>query len=175
MAPRLVPSKLHLIRDMIGSQSLITTQMAEEAECSKVMIINIRRNLRQFGSVHAPPTRIGRKPTVTPLMIDALGEHLSEKPGLYLDEMAVFLWDEFHTMITTSSIRRALAAKNWSKRTARQHAQERNVDLRKLYLHNLSNFQSYHLVYMDESGCDKRAGFRLTGWPPLGVTPLQVS
>jgi hypothetical protein len=28
--------------------------MAEEAKCSKVTIINIRRNLRQFGSVHAP-------------------------------------------------------------------------------------------------------------------------
>jgi hypothetical protein len=29
------------------------------------------------------------------LMIKALCDHLSEKPGLYLDEMAVFLWDEF--------------------------------------------------------------------------------
>jgi hypothetical protein len=70
--------------------------MAEEAKCSKVTIINIRRNLRQSGSVHAPSTRIGRKPTVTPLSIDAHCDHLSEKPGLYLDEMAVFLWDGFH-------------------------------------------------------------------------------
>jgi transposase len=149
--------------------------MAEEAECSKVTIINIRRNLRQFGSVHAPPTRIGRKSTVTPLMIDALCDHLSEKPGLYLDEMVIFLWDEFRTMITISSIRRALVAKGWSKKTARQHAKERNADLRELYLHNLSDFQSYHLVFVDESGCDKRAGFRRTGWSPLGVAPLQVS
>ncbi|KAI2681221.1 hypothetical protein DTO013E5_7825 [Penicillium roqueforti] len=146
MAPRLAPSKLHLIRDMIESQSLTTTQMAEEAECSKVTIINIRRNLRQFGSVHAPPTRVGRKPTVTPLMIDALCDHLLEKPGLYLDEMAVFLWDEFRMMVTASSIRRALVAKVWSKKTVRQHAKERNADLRELYLHNLSDFQSYHLV-----------------------------
>jgi hypothetical protein len=28
---------------------------------------------------------------------------------------------------------------------------------------------------MDESGCDKRAGFRRTGWSPLGVTPVQIS
>ena len=118
MALRLLPSKLHLICDMIESQSLTTAQMVEEAECSKVTIINIRRNLRQFGSVHAPPNRIGRRRTVTPLMIEALCDHLSEKPGLYLDEMAVFLWDEFHAMITTSSIRRALVAKGWSKKTA---------------------------------------------------------
>jgi hypothetical protein len=76
---------------MMESQSLTTTQMAEEAECSKVTIINIRRNLRQFGSIYTPSTCIGRKPAVTPLMIDVLCDHLSETPDLYLDEMAVFL------------------------------------------------------------------------------------
>ena len=28
---------------------------------------------------------------------------------------------------------------------------------------------------MDESGCDKRIGFRRTGWSPLSVTPVQVA
>jgi transposase len=28
---------------------------------------------------------------------------------------------------------------------------------------------------VDESGCDKRAGFRRTGWSPLGVAPSQVT
>jgi transposase len=28
---------------------------------------------------------------------------------------------------------------------------------------------------VDESGCDKRIGFRRTGWSPLGTTPVQVS
>lgn len=175
MAPRLPLSKLYLIRDMIESQSLTTSQMAEEAECSKLTIINTRRNLRLFGSVHAPPTRVGRKRTVTPSMIKALCDHLFEKPGLYLDEMAVFLWDEFQTLVTTSSIRRALVAEGWSKKTARQQARERNADLREFYLHNLSDFQSYHLVYVDESGCDKRVGFRRTGWSPLGMAPTQIS
>jgi hypothetical protein len=51
-------------------------------------------------------------------MAEALCHHLLEKPGLYLDEMAVFLWDEFQEMVTTSSIRRALVAKGLSKKTA---------------------------------------------------------
>jgi hypothetical protein len=96
-------------------------------------------------------------------MIDVLCDYLSEKPGLYLDKIAVFLWDEFRTMVITSSIRRALVAKGWSKKTVRQYVKERNADLRELYLRNLSDFQSYHLVYMDESGCDKRARFRRIG------------
>ncbi|KAJ5333178.1 uncharacterized protein N7506_006961 [Penicillium brevicompactum] len=89
--------------------------------------------------------------------------------------MAVFLWDEFRTMVTTSSIRRALVAKGWSKKSARQRGREQNADLRDYYLHNLSEFQSYHLVYVDDSGCDKRVGFRRTGWAPLGKSPLQVT
>ncbi|KAJ5371882.1 hypothetical protein N7517_003888 [Penicillium concentricum] len=59
-------------------------------------------------------------------------------------------------MVTTSSIRRALVATDY-------------------YLHNLSEFQSYHLVYVDESGSDKRVGFRRTGWATLGRAPLQVT
>jgi len=28
---------------------------------------------------------------------------------------------------------------------------------------------------VDESGCDKRIGFRSTGWPPLSIAPIQVA
>ncbi len=108
-------------------------------------------------------------------MLAALHEHLLEKPGLYRDEIAVFLWDEFGVLVAVSSISRALADTKWSKKTIRRVAQERNADLRDLYLHNLSEFRSYHFVYTDESGCDKRIGFRRTGWSPLGVTPVQVT
>ena len=78
--------------------------------------------------------------------------HILEKPDLYLDEMAVFLWDDFQTMVTTSSIRRALVAKRWSKKTSRQRAREQNADLRDYYLQDLSDFYSYHLVYVGEPG-----------------------
>jgi hypothetical protein len=70
-------------------------------------------------------------------MLEALCDHLLEKPDLYLDEMAVFLWDKFGTHVITSSIRRALISKEWSKKATRQKAREQNVDLRDCYLHNL--------------------------------------
>lgn len=77
---------------------------------------------------------------------------------IYLDEMAVFLWDESQVRATNSSIRRVLSRKGWSNKT----------EFRSYHL-------SYHLVYMDESGCDKRIGFRQMGWSPLGVAPVQIS
>lgn len=46
---------------MIESNSLTASQVAEEAECGQATIINIRTTLRQFGSMHVPPTWIGWK------------------------------------------------------------------------------------------------------------------
>lgn len=77
--------------------------------------------------------------------------------------------------MANSTISRALAAKGWSKKTTRNQAKERNANLRDYYLHNLSEFESYHLVYIDESGCDKQIRYRRTGWAPLEVTPVQVA
>ncbi|GFF55645.1 transposase [Aspergillus lentulus] len=108
-------------------------------------------------------------------MLEALCEHLKEKPTLYQDEMVVFLWDEFGKRVTIQSISRALASVGWSKKAARQVAKGQNADLRDYYVHTLSSFSSYQLVYVDESGCDKRVGFRRTGWSPLGVTPVQIT
>lgn len=51
MAPRLALSQLEMIRDMIISRSLTTSQMAEAVGCSKRSIITISANLRMFGNV----------------------------------------------------------------------------------------------------------------------------
>lgn len=112
---------------------------------------------------------------MTRQMLDALRERLLEKPGLYQDEMAIFLYDEFNVVLSASCISRAFASIGWSKKAARHVAKERNADLRDFYLYNLSAFHSYHLVFVDESGCDKRIGFRRTGWSPLGIAPVQVA
>lgn len=175
MAPNLKPPQLELIHHMIQSNSLTTSQMALAAGCSKQSILHIRSNLKTFGNVRAPRNGVGRPRSITPSMLEALCEHLMEKPTLYRDEMALFLWDEFGKHVTIQSISRALASVGWSKKAARQIAKEQNADLRDFYLHNLSTFRPYHLVFVDESGCDKRAGFRRTGWSPLGVTPVQIS
>lgn len=175
MAPNLAKSTLQLIQDMICSGELTTSEMAEAAGCSKRAIIRIRSNLRLFGSVKVPLVKAGRPRNITPLMLEALCDHLLEKPDLYLHEMELFLLDEFDASIPKSTISDALHRKGWSKKTARRRAKERNADLRDDYCHLISEFRSYHLIYVDESGCDKRIGFRRTGWSPYGTTPNQVS
>lgn len=100
-----------MIRHMILSNSLTSSQMAEAAEFSKRSIINISNNIGRFGNVRAPPTRVGRRRSITPPMIQALCDHLLEKPGLCVDEMVIYLWDEFRVRVTNSSLKRALASR----------------------------------------------------------------
>lgn len=88
--------------------------------------------------------------------------------------MVVFLWDEFRPMVTISSIRRGLLTKGWSIKQYGGVLKDKNADLRNYYLHCLSGFKSYYLVYVDESGCDKCAGFRRTGWPPRQDQTYQI-
>jgi transposase len=149
--------------------------IARTVRCSARSVQNIRSNLRCFGTTKAPPNRVGQRRTITPPMLSALLEQLIEKPKLYQDEMAIFLYDEFEVVVTTPTISRALASAGWSRKAARRVAKERNVDLRDFYLHNLSEFRSYHLVYINESRCDNRIGSRRTRWSPLGVTPVQIA
>lgn len=175
MAPNLPPSTREFIHGMLMSNELTTSEIADAAKCDPSTVSRHRTNLHLFGTATAPPNKKGRPRSLTPVMIKALCDHLLEKPQLYLDEMIVFIWDEFGKRVNEWSISRALKREGWSKKTSKQKARQRNPELRDGYLHLTSDFQSYHLVYVDESGCDKRAGFRRTGWSPLGTSPSQVA
>lgn len=174
MAPNLAASQRQMIHDMIISNELTAPQMADAAGCSVRAVKYIRSNLRAFGSVEAPWNGGGRPRSVTPTMLEALHEHLVEKPDRYLDEMAVFLLDEFGTLVPTSTNSRTLKSAGWLKKACCRVASGSNIDLRDYYFHNLFSFRSYHLVYVDKSECDKRIEFRQTGRSPLGMKPVQI-
>jgi transposase len=140
MAPNLAESQHAVISDMSRSKLFKANEIAEVASCNPRSIYRINKNLRCFGSTKAPLNGVGRPRSITPPILDALCEHLLEKPGLYQDEMVDFLRIHFQVNVTTSSIRRALASRGWTKKTIGRVAKARNADLRDLYLHNTSEF-----------------------------------
>jgi transposase len=154
-----------------------STEIANVVGCSVHSVFAIQSNLRHFGSTKASSNGVGRPRSITPPMLDAWCEYMLEEPDLYRDEIVLFVLDKFNTHITPSSIGRALKSRGWTKKTIRRIAKGRNADLRDLYMYNSwdSGFRSYHYVFVDESGCDKRSGFRRIGWSPLGVTPIQIA
>lgn len=100
MAPNLAHSQHDLIYDMVVDKKMKVREMANVAECSERSIMAIRSNIRHIGSTKAPPNGGGRLRSITPQMLEVLCEHLLERPGLYLEEMAVFLWDEFDVLVS---------------------------------------------------------------------------
>jgi hypothetical protein len=105
----------------------------------------MRKNVRLLGSARSPPVSVDRQPSIAPIMLDALCDHLAEKPGLYVEETAIFIWDEFN--ISPSSIKRALSRAGWTKKKAQRKAKEQNPQLRGFQQHKLSEFRLYHLVF----------------------------
>lgn len=110
MAPRLALSKIEFISDMLKSNELTISQIANAAGCSKRSVYSIRSNLELFGSAKAPRIRAGRPRILTPLMLEALCDHLLIKPTLYLGELADILLDEFGIDVPDYNISRALAS-----------------------------------------------------------------
>jgi transposase len=137
--------------------------MATKAGCSKRTIQRLRQNMHCYNNTKAPLTRVSRRRSITPYVLDALCKKLLAEPGLYQDEMARFVQKEFGIEVSQASVSRALASIKWSKKTTRQVAREQNADVQSYYIHKVSQFRSYQLVFIDESGCDKRIGTRRTG------------
>lgn len=175
MAPNLAPSKHILIQHMLEDGGFTNREIADAASCTNRTVKAITRNLRLFGSTTAPRNPGGRPRSITPAMLDSLLEYLGPEPELYLEEIVKYFWREFRVSTTKSSVSRALHAVGWSKKNIRRIAKERSAELRNFYLYKLSFFHSYQVVYVDESGCDQRAGYRRTGWSPRGITPVQTA
>ncbi|KAJ3456616.1 hypothetical protein MRS44_016639 [Fusarium solani] len=173
MAPNLAASQHALIHDMILA-GYKNAEIARTANCRASSVRRIRMNIECYGSTKAPANGVGRRRTLSPPMLTALLDQLAVKPNMYRDGMVDFLEKEFETTVTASSISRSLKSARWSRKTARRVAMGRNADLRDYYLYKLSFFKSYQLVYIDESGCDRRVGRRRCGWAPKGVTPVQM-
>lgn len=175
MAPHLAQSQRDQLNNMIQSSSLQDRDIADIASCSKRAITRIRANIRAFGAPCAPKATGGRRSRILPHVLNALLDRLLVKPDLYLDETAEFIWDEFNLSVSTDSVRRSLKACNWSKKKTQRVACERDPDLRDACLRELSEYQSYQLVFVDESGCDTLAGVRRTGWAPRGMPAVQTA
>jgi len=175
MAPNLSVAKRTLINNMLASNSSTGSEIAEVTGCAERTIKRHRANRRCFGTTSAPANRGGRRARITPVILDALCEHLLEKPDEDSDDIVVFLWDEFNTLVSRWTVSRALASGNWTAKTIRCIASGRNADLRVYYEYTVSEILWYRRVYVDESGCDKRVGFPRRGWSPRGVTPTKVT
>jgi transposase len=176
MAPRLSFAQRARIHALI-LRKLPNSEIADTVRCTERAVRRIRSRLGRFGTTTAPSNRVGPDPKITPFIRHALCEQLSEKPGMLRREMVAFIYDRFGVEVSESTITRTLKAQSWSRKTIRRVANQRNPALRDFYHYRLKleKCRSYQLIFIDESGIDKRDGLRRKGWAPKGKTPEQKS
>ena len=159
----------HILINALLKEGFDTKLIATEASCNVRAVQRIR--LKTTAAPKCPPpreqTRVGRRSSITPPMQKALFNVLIKQPYLYRCEMADFLYRRFRKRISERLIGRTLRSIGWTRITIRRIAQQRDADLRDHYLHRISQYKSDQLVFVDESGCDGRAGHRRWGWSKL--------
>ena len=52
-------------------------------------------------------------------------------------------------------------------------AAQRNPELRKAWLHKLSQWAADQLIFIDELAANECTSNRKTGWAPIGITPFE--
>lgn len=173
MAPQLDLARRVLVESMV-ERGFNTNTIALHASCNRRTVQRIRSE-RHRSMPTRRTARAGRRSCISPAMQKALCDKLSELPDLYRSEMADFLYSAFGKRVSERSIGRTLRSIGWTRTTVRRIAQQRDADLRDYYLHRIAQYKSYQLVFVDESGCDRRAGYRRWGWSPKGCSPVQVT
>lgn len=174
MAPPLDAERRGLVESMLD-KGFDNRTIKSEALCSIRAVQRIRRERETPRRPTTTRSHAGRRSRITAPMQAALRNILTEQPDLYRDELVEYFYREFGRRVSERSIGRALHSIGWTRKTIRRIAQQRDDDLRDLYLHTIAQYKSYQLVFVDESGCDRRAGYRRWGWSPKGTTPVQVA
>src|SRR4051812_19672718 len=89
--------------------------------------------------------------------------------------MSDFLHRKFGSRFSERSIGWTLRLISWTRKTIRRIAQQRDADIRDYDLYRISQYESYELIFVDDSGCDRRTGYRRWGWSPEGSSPVQIT
>lgn len=177
MAPNLTADQHALIQGMLSDGSLSYAQIALKIPCSKKSIQRISANLHCYGTTTAPRNGGGRPRRMTPQMLATLHAELERKPYLLLNEMANLLQSQFpdEERPSLSTISRSLRRSGLSRKIACHTAKERDPDIRDMYVADLAVYDFKQLVCIDESGADKKDGFRRYGRAPRGRVARQVT
>ena len=165
----------HLLIKTLLMRGYNTKLIASVVSYSERAVQRIRVKARRFQMLTSRTNRVGRRGRIALPMRKALCDKLIEQPYLYRCKMADFLYHKFGQRVSERSIGRTLRSIGWTRKTIHPIAQQRDADLRDFYLHRISKHKSYQLIFVDESGCDGRAGHRRWGWSLKGSSPEHVT
>ena len=98
---------------------------------------------------------------------------ISDTPSLYLHEIKQKLFDMFGVNLSVSTICRALKSIGCSRQVITHVALQQSEEIRARFMAKISSYDPGTLIWIDESGHDKRKSLRKFGYSLQGVRPVE--
>ena len=92
-----------------------------------------------------------------------------DNPSIYLHELQRRVEETTSTSVTESAICRFLHRQNFSRKKLTKIASQRSEELREKFLIDCSAYEPEMLVFVDETGCDRRSAMRRFGYSLRGM------
>lgn len=150
-------------REMLG----LSYQQIASNLC--VDVFTVWRTVKRFqvqGTV--APTKNVAHYKLSDFEMFAILEIVLENPSIYLKEICKHISDNFGTVIAESTVCRFLQHNNFSHKKLSNIARQRNLGLRSYFMEECKSYTPEMMVFVDETGCDRRSSMRKFGYALKG-------
>jgi transposase len=147
--------------------------IAEVLGVSPISIDRWHNNYHTQGCVDPPSYLRGRRRILSADVAEDLNDLIQESPGLYLDEIGLWLAVYHEVQISTSALHDNLQEWGLTRKLMRRAAAERDHGLRANWMYNVLNtYTADQMVILDESSKDDRTLIRKYGRAMSGDDPV---
>ena len=156
---------------------LSIAQQLSSGDISELLCVSkrtVRRYLNQFnvtGDIrpilyrHGPDKLMGNFEQLLLLRL------ILQNPGIYLDEIKDRLLTMFGVTVSTATISRTLKYMGCTRQVIKHIPVQRSEELRAKFMAEISVYDPSMLIWVDESGCDRRHSMRKWGYSLRGMQP----
>lgn len=120
-------------------------------------------------------TKIDKRPCIRKLDRNAelmvIGIILNN-PRVQLAELCAEINHTMHIIVSPATVCRLIAKYGFTRKKIQRIAIQRSSDLRGQFMARILQFPSHMLVFLDETGCDRRALLRKYGYSFKGMPPI---
>ena len=150
---------------------LSAEQVAKNLCIDSSTVYRIVRQFDSTGTVSKKAYSATNRPTKMTASIQLVLLHLvMSRPGIYLWEIREELKSQYGLDVSISTIYNCLK-KNFTRKKMQLIALQRDESARNTFVREVALYKAYFIIFVDETGCDRRNALRKYGYSVRGKPP----
>ena len=156
---------LHLAHNLDVAEISQLLSVSPSSVYRYVEMFQLTGNVKPINYRHGPPKLLGDMEQLVLLRL------ILNNPGIYLRNLQANLRSRFGVTVDVSTICRTLKFMGCTQQVIERVALQRSDELRAKFMAEVSVYDPSMLLWVDESGCDRRNCMRKRGYSLRGMTP----